>query len=61
MTADQFRTARKTLGHTQHSMADTLGMGRWGFQTVGKWESGKSPVPGPVAMLVERLLQDAKP
>ncbi len=61
MTADQFRTARKRLGLTQHGMAEALRMGRWGFQSIGKWEKGEVPVPGPVQVAMGYLLAAAKP
>lgn len=56
MTPDQFRTAMRTLGHTQHSMAEALHMGKWGFQSVGKWARGEIPIPGPVAVAVTLML-----
>lgn len=56
MTSEQFRMARKTLGHTQHTMAEALNMGIWGWQTVGKWETGKQSIPGPIEKLVSILL-----
>ena len=30
-------------------------MGKWGFQTVGMWERGESPIPGPVQVAMECL------
>lgn len=45
MTPADLRTARKRLGYTQHSLAKALHMGKWGFQTIHKWENGKSPIP----------------
>lgn len=45
MTAEEIREARKRLGLSQHAMADALGMGRWGWQSVAKWESGKQIAP----------------
>jgi DNA-binding transcriptional regulator YiaG len=57
MTPDDFRAARKTLGHTQHAMAEALRMGRHGWQTVSGWENGKTPIPGPVSLAVECLLK----
>lgn len=57
MTPAEFRAARKALGFTQHGMADALRMGKWGFQSVAKWEKGEVPVPGPVAVAMELLLE----
>lgn len=31
-------------------------MGKWGFQSVAKWERGEVPVPGPAAVAIELLL-----
>lgn len=56
MTPDEFITARKALGHTQHAMAEALNMGKHGWQTVSKWERGKQPIPGPIEKLVGLLL-----
>ena len=56
MTPDQFRLARKQLGLTQHAMAEALRMGRWGFQSVAKWEKGETAIPGPAQVAVELLL-----
>lgn len=55
MTPTEFRTARKALGLTQHELAGALRMGKWGFQTVGKWERGEVPVPGPVSVALELM------
>lgn len=57
MTPDDFRAVRNSLGLTQHELAKALEMGRWGFQTVGKWERGEQPVPGPVRVALRCLLE----
>ncbi len=65
MTKDDFHAARVALGErrglgrklTQHEMAEALRMGKWGFQTVAKWEKGTQPVPGPITLAVECLLK----
>ena len=56
MTADEFRTSRKAMGHTQHTLAEALRMGRHGWQTISAWENGKQPVPGPVVVAMDHLL-----
>jgi DNA-binding XRE family transcriptional regulator len=56
MTPADFRAARHRLGHTQHAMAETLEMGKHGWQTISGWENGKTPIPGPVAVAVRCLL-----
>lgn len=45
MKPDDIRTARKALGLTQHALAEALHMGKWGWQTISAWESGRKPVP----------------
>jgi transcriptional regulator with XRE-family HTH domain len=52
----QFRSARKGLGLTQHELAKSLGMGKWGFQSVGKWERGEKPIPYSIQLAVEALV-----
>ena len=56
MTADQFRTARKALGLTQHGLAEALGFGKWGFQTIGKIERGEAPITDRTAATIRALL-----
>lgn len=60
LTPAEFRAARKALGFTQHGMADVLRMGKWGFQSVAKWEKGEVPVPGPVAVAMELMMDRAQ-
>lgn len=60
MTADDFRAARKAMGHTQHSLAEALLMGRHGWQTISAWENGKTPVPGPVRLAMRYLVSMAE-
>lgn len=59
MIANELRAARKSLGLTQHGLADALGMGTWGFQSIGKWENGKVPIPDTVAVTIGLLLKAA--
>ena len=59
MTPDQFRTARKALGLSQHGMAEALGMGKWGFQSVSKWERGLKPISPRVALAVKGLMSES--
>ena len=58
MTPEQFRDVRKTLGLTQKALAEALRMGRHGWQSISKWESGDNPIPGPVTVAIEYLLRD---
>lgn len=65
MTPADFRAARVALGErrglgrklTQHEMAEALRLGKWGHQTVAKWEKGLNPIPGPITLAVECLLK----
>lgn len=59
MTPSDLRSARKRLGLTQKGLANALRMGKWGWQSVGKWEKGELDVPGPITLLIEYLLKDA--
>ena len=56
MTTADFRAARKALGLTQHGLAEALRMGKHGWQTISAWENGKSPIPGPVQVAIQCLL-----
>lgn len=55
MTSDDFRSARKNMGHTQHTLAAALLMGKHGWQTISAWENGKHPIPGPVKVAMRHL------
>ena len=55
MTTDDFRTLRKSMGHTQHSLAAALLMGEHGWKTVGEWERGLRAIPGPVQVAMKHL------
>lgn len=55
MTSADLRAIRKALGLTQHTMAAALLMGKNGWQTVSAWETGKTPIPGPVQVAVNHL------
>jgi transcriptional regulator with XRE-family HTH domain len=57
MTAADLRAARKRLGLTQHGLAGALRMGKWGFQSVAKWEKGEVPIPGPAQVAVELMIR----
>ena len=60
MTPAELRTARKSLGMTQHELATALRMGKWGFQTVSLWEKDGNTIPGPVQVAIEAMLADRK-
>lgn len=60
MTPSDLRTARKTLGLSQHGLAEALRMGKSGWQSVSRWERDGATVPGPVQVAVELMLQRAE-
>ncbi len=60
MTPADLRTARKRLGLTQHGLAAALRMGKYGWQTISKWENDGSSIPGPVSVAVEAMLAEVQ-
>jgi DNA-binding transcriptional regulator YiaG len=60
VTPHDFRTARKALGLSQHALAEALGMGRWGWQTISKWENGRWPIPKNMPTKLERLTKNTR-
>jgi DNA-binding transcriptional regulator YiaG len=55
MTPEQFKAARVVAGlTTQEAVADALEVDR---RTVGRWERGEVPVPGPVRVALRLMLQ----
>lgn len=60
MNAASLRDARAELGLTQHGLAKALKMGRWGWQTISGWETGAKPIPGPIEVAIDRLLDLAR-
>ena len=54
MTGPDLKAARQQLGLTMQQLVD-LGCGV-DTSHVSKWESGRYPVPGPVATLMQVLL-----
>jgi DNA-binding transcriptional regulator YiaG len=55
MTAKELKAVRQSLGFTQQGLADVLQVSR---VTVARWETGERGVSGPVALLLQRLLQE---
>ena len=56
MTPEQFTASRKAMNLTQKQLAAHLRMGKSGWQSIGRWESGAVPVPGPVEVAIGHLL-----
>lgn len=56
MTADDFRTARRSLGLTWKQLAERLGVN---WRTVARYDRGESPVPPVVERLIGEWLERA--
>lgn len=56
MTGEELRAARKSLGLTAQGFADLVGVSNG--RTVRYWESGDRKVPGPVAVLIKKIMDD---
>ncbi len=57
MTAKELKAVRQSLGFTQQGLANVLQVSR---VTVARWEIGERGVSGPVALLLQRLLQEQR-
>lgn len=62
MIPADLRAARHRLGLTQKGLAKALRMGKHGWQTISKWEQDTfaGEIPGPVAVAMELLEEQAK-
>lgn len=60
MTPEQFTASRKAMNLTQKQLAAELRMGRHGWQSIGRWEGGAVPVPGPVEIAIGHLLNQCE-
>ena len=58
---EDFRKARDQLVMSASQLAKTLRMGRGADRTIRRYESGQSPVPGPVSVAVEALMTGFRP
>jgi transcriptional regulator with XRE-family HTH domain len=54
MTGKRFKQIRTRLGLTQTRLAELLGV--WA-NTVAVWERGEKPIPGPVELAMQLLLE----
>jgi repressor LexA len=52
MKPKELAKVRQELGLTQQQLADALQVSR---NSVARWEIGLHPIPGPVALLIERM------
>jgi hypothetical protein len=59
-TPEQFRAAMDQLGMSIWGMSEALRLGRYGNQMVSKWARGIRPIPGPVQVAVELMLEQAE-
>lgn len=57
MTPFALREARQSLGLSAAAMAVALGLGTDSGRTIRRWESGKSPISGPVSLAVQAMLR----
>lgn len=60
-TKEDFRSARGGLGLTAKQMAKVLRMGKGSDRTIRRYESGESPIPGPVSVAVEAMVSGYMP
>jgi transcriptional regulator with XRE-family HTH domain len=59
MSPGALRAARKRMRMSQDQFAAALGfMGRTRFQTIWRYESGRSPIPKAVEITTKLLLKD---
>lgn len=58
---DDFKNARQELGMSASQLAKTLRMGKCADRTIRRYESGESPIPGPVSVAVEAMLTGFRP
>lgn len=60
MTPAELKNARNKLGLSQTELANALGMGKAGWQSVSRWENG-AKIPGPVAIAVRCISSHQTP
>lgn len=58
---DEFKNARQELGMSASQLAKSLRMGKRADRTIRRYESGASPIPGPVSVAVEAMLTGFRP
>lgn len=55
MTPTEFKKARESLKYSKHELARILRLS--GPSAIRYWESGARKVPGPVTVIMEKLLE----
>lgn len=61
MSPERVKAIREGLGLTQVALAATLRLGPTGKRSVIRWETGDTPVPGPVSVALEALASGWEP
>jgi len=61
MSPDRVKAIREGLGLTQVALAAMLRLGPTGKRSVIRWETGDTPVPGPVSVALEALASGWEP
>lgn len=61
VTPAQLKNARRELGLSAAKLAAALRLGANGGRTVRRWEDATNPIPGPVQVAVEMMLERARP
>lgn len=63
-TPAQFKAARLAQGLTQAQLAAIMRLPNpvmTGYETIGKWENGKSRIPGPALVVMEMIATGWRP
>ena len=61
MSPRKIRSARLSMGLTQHELAVLLRMGGDGKRSVRRWEAGDREISGPASVAIEALLTGWRP
>lgn len=56
MTPKQFKAAREKLGLSQAKLAEKIRVS--GSRTIRRWERSEREIPGPVQILIERMVDE---
>lgn len=60
VTPADLKAARKRLGYSTRELAEALRLGKGGGRTVRRWESGETPISGPVQVAVEAMMEKVR-